>query len=195
MTVNFIDNKYSRWYYAIVANAQCRVTNGYTETHHIIPKSLGGTDLVENLVVLTAREHFICHRLLTKMAISKKHQYQMWNAFSCMLYRERPGQKRYKVSSRIFENIKKEGSKIKSWKMSGEKNPMFGNTHSAEARLKMSNWHLGKTVSEETRDKLRNNMLGKLKAKKKCLHCQTLAAPHMLERWHNDNCKENKCHV
>ena len=35
--------------------------------HHIIPKSLGGSDDACNLVSLTAREHFVCHLLLTKM--------------------------------------------------------------------------------------------------------------------------------
>lgn len=36
----------------------------YYETHHIIPKCLGGNDSNSNLAVLTAREHFICHWLL-----------------------------------------------------------------------------------------------------------------------------------
>lgn len=163
MTVNFIDNKYSRWYYAIVANAQCRIASGYTEKHHIIPKSMGGTDLSQNLVILTAREHFICHWLLTKMVDSKKHQYQMWNAFSCMLYREVPGKSRYKVTGRVFENIKTAGSKIKSWKMSGEKNPMFGKTHSAEARFKISISQLGQKRSEEACKNISLSRLGKLK--------------------------------
>ena len=34
----------------------------YYEQHHIIPKCLGGTDNTDNLVLLTAREHFIAHR-------------------------------------------------------------------------------------------------------------------------------------
>ena len=41
--------------------------NCYTETHHIIPKCLGGSNEHENLVVLTAKEHFVCHYLLTKI--------------------------------------------------------------------------------------------------------------------------------
>ena len=61
MTINFLDNKYSRWYYAIIATAQARISDGYTENHHIIPKCLGGSNLEENLVNLTAREHFVCH--------------------------------------------------------------------------------------------------------------------------------------
>lgn len=39
----------------------------YYENHHILPKSLGGSDDTNNLVLLTAREHFICHWLLWKM--------------------------------------------------------------------------------------------------------------------------------
>lgn len=38
----------------------------YYEKHHIIPKSCGGTNDKENLILLTAKEHFIAHLLLTK---------------------------------------------------------------------------------------------------------------------------------
>ena len=41
--------------------------NGYSEIHHIIPKSLGGKDSKDNLVKLSAKEHFIAHRLLAKI--------------------------------------------------------------------------------------------------------------------------------
>ena len=104
----FCDNKYTRWYYNIINRAQNRVlTNDqYSEIHHIVPKSLGGGNAKDNLVKLTAREHFVAHWLLTKMVIGTKQKYQMWNAFSCMLYRENQNQERHKVSSRVFENIK-----------------------------------------------------------------------------------------
>jgi hypothetical protein len=159
----FTNNKYSRWYYDIVNRAKTRVALDYCESHHIIPRSLGGSDDLFNLVKLTAREHFICHWLLTKMVTSKKHQYQMWNAFSCMLYRERPGQKRYKITGRIFENIKVAGSKIKSVRMSGagnpmygkkgELNPLYGRKQSAEHIAKLSAIKTGKTRSEESKAK------------------------------------------
>lgn len=38
----------------------------YYKSHHIIPYSLGGTDSFENLVLLTAREHFIFHVCLIR---------------------------------------------------------------------------------------------------------------------------------
>lgn len=48
------------------------------ETHHILPKCLGGTDENSNLVHLTFREHFIAHRLLTKFHDSPKLKTAMW---------------------------------------------------------------------------------------------------------------------
>jgi hypothetical protein len=163
--MSFIVNKYTHWYNQIINQAQDRVliNNGYTETHHIIPKSLGGSNAKDNLVKLTAREHFVAHWLLTKMVVNTKQKYQMWNAFSCMLYRELPGKQRYKVSSRIFENIKAAGSKIKSEKMSGTGNPLYGKRGSAhpaygmtwsdEHRKNASESHKGKIRTLESRAK------------------------------------------
>ncbi len=37
------------------------------EWHHILPVCLGGTDNPNNIVALTPEEHFIAHRLLTKI--------------------------------------------------------------------------------------------------------------------------------
>ena len=37
----------------------------YYEKHHIIPRCLNGTDNNSNLVLLTFKEHFVCHKLLT----------------------------------------------------------------------------------------------------------------------------------
>ena len=45
----------------------CFNNTGRLEVHHIVPKCLGGSNKKENLVELTAREHFICHRLLCEI--------------------------------------------------------------------------------------------------------------------------------
>jgi hypothetical protein len=60
----FINNKYTNWYNSIINNVKNRNITGYTEKHHIIPSSLGGDNSKENIVSLTAREHFVCHLLL-----------------------------------------------------------------------------------------------------------------------------------
>ena len=43
------------------------VTTGYTEKHHIVPRCMGGTDDIDNLVDLSAKGHYLAHRLLTKI--------------------------------------------------------------------------------------------------------------------------------
>jgi len=63
----FLDNKYTKWYYQIIDHAKSTKRTGYLESHHIIPKSLGGSDAADNKVKLTAREHFVTHKLLIKM--------------------------------------------------------------------------------------------------------------------------------
>lgn len=71
-------NKYTKWYCNIVTNAQIRASSkkeaklkglDYTEEHHILPKSfnMGGQKDKQNYAYLTAREHLICHLLMTKM--------------------------------------------------------------------------------------------------------------------------------
>ena len=58
---------YAAHYNAIMERARDRVLEGYGELHHIVPKCLGGTDDEDNLVYLTAKEHYVAHQLLCKM--------------------------------------------------------------------------------------------------------------------------------
>lgn len=56
---------YYKIYNQLIERAKERKSvEGYTEIHHIIPRSEGGTDKSDNLVELTGREHFIAHKLL-----------------------------------------------------------------------------------------------------------------------------------
>ena len=72
---HIINNKYLKWYSAIISQAIIKnrnknLDNVYYENHHILPHSMGGTAFKLNLVLLTAREHFISHLLLTKFLIN-----------------------------------------------------------------------------------------------------------------------------
>jgi len=142
-------DKYTRWYNQIVERARFRITEDYTETHHIQPRSLGGTDDINNLVELPAREHFICHWLLVKMTIGEDH-YKMLNALR-MMRAEKHGQQRYetKITARVYENMKIEYAKLQSKRLRGENNPMWGRTHTEEARKAISEKNTGKKLTEE----------------------------------------------
>ena len=103
-------NKYERWYSTITTRAKDRLLNGYKERHHIIPHSLGGSDDSDNLVDLTAREHFICHWLLTKIHTGEARG-KMINAMY-MMRGQSTHQKRYqsKITGRIYESLREEYS-------------------------------------------------------------------------------------
>lgn len=79
---------YNRIYREIISSSLNRVVNGYTEKHHVIPKSMGGSDAKSNIAVLTAREHFICHWLLVKIHRNR----EMIFAWNCMC-RNRGGER------------------------------------------------------------------------------------------------------
>ena len=51
----------------------------YYERHHILPKCMKGTDDKDNLVLLTAKEHYVCHKLLTYIySGNKKLMHAFW---------------------------------------------------------------------------------------------------------------------
>ena len=101
----FINNKYTTWYNSLINTAKDRIITGYTEKHHIIPRSLGGGNDNTNLIRLTGREHFICHLLLPKMTSGtdrKKMIYAIW--MMCRAHRNR--RSIYKVTARTYNSIK-----------------------------------------------------------------------------------------
>jgi hypothetical protein len=165
----FIDNKYSKCYYSII---ECRKKNsvtGYVERHHIVPKSLGGSNKKENIVALTAREHFICHRLLVKMT-SGKDKMKMSFALRNIIHRENRYQQRYKISSRTYAAIISTTKANISKYQSDKNNPYYGKKHSDEVREKMRAKRalqdpplLGKSHSVETKEKLRQANKNNLK--------------------------------
>lgn len=81
----FLDNKYTKTYFQIIEKAKNRIiSDSYYEKHHITPKSLNGSNNKDNIIKLTAKEHFIVHWLLTKMCISDNHTRKMKYAMRSM---------------------------------------------------------------------------------------------------------------
>lgn len=192
----YLPNKYTKWYNSIISNAQSRPTCGYTEQHHIIPKSLGGSNEPSNLVKLSAREHFICHWLLTKMVEGKRPTYQMWNALSSMMYWHRTDSERIKITSHKFAVLKERIAKERSEYGRGVNNTMYGKTLSAETRAKMSKAHTGikrgpgPKQSDGTKLKRSIAQIGIPKPKITCEHCGKVVGSHgNYTRWHGANCK------
>jgi len=124
---------YDRIYYAIINRAlqqesigQRYKNNGtYYENHHIIPRSLGGSDDINNLVLLTAKEHYICHWLLVKRyeknTVQRHKMLKAWFMMSAIGDTQRPT-----VSMRDYAKYRIEFSQIMSQAQSGTHNSQYG---------------------------------------------------------------------
>lgn len=128
------------------------------ETHHIVPRSFGGTNDKLNLVKLTLREHFIIHKLLVKLNDGYK-RYQML----CALFRF-VSVENTKMTSHDYEYIRTKYGQEHSKRMAGK-------THSTETKLNMStaqklrykntpsHW-LGRKHNEGTKSKMSDSQRG-----------------------------------
>lgn len=133
---------------------------GYTEKHHIIPKSLGGDNSKENIVRLTAKEHFVCHRLLCKMTEGKSKQKMI--LASMMLTRLK---KQIIISSRTFESIRIAANKVRSITQLGKPSALKGRpgkSHTEETKQKLREINLGKKASEVVKEKIALSSKGKV---------------------------------
>lgn len=63
---------YQHHYNLLIEKRKLERPPGYSEVHHIVPRSWGGSDAPDNLVRLTAREHRLAHLLLFKLSFGKK---------------------------------------------------------------------------------------------------------------------------
>jgi hypothetical protein len=184
----------------------------YYERHHIIPKWLGGTDGRDNLILLTAREHFVAHHLLWKHYRDRPSAL----AFHRMTKSKNPAQQRIftaahfeKARIAFVETQKGEknwsfvnGSPAKGkpspnkGKKLGKRDWMTGdNNHSKlpEVRLKISESLKGRKKSQEHIKKL--TAVYYSKPKLKCPHCPIEVDYRNFKRWHGDNCKKHKAHI
>ena len=99
----YLTNKYTAWYNRIIARAQSReIPECYTEKHHISPRSLGGDRSIAIVAILTAKEHFVCHLLLTKM-VEGNARYKMVKALTMIMGIKNIGEGRHIANSRWFE--------------------------------------------------------------------------------------------
>jgi len=134
---------------------------------------MGGEDSNENLIALTAEEHYVIHQLLVKIY---PNNHKLIHAAN-MMGGTRPNNKSYgwirrkqaKASSVIHKGktVSKETRKRMSEAHKGKKSHNFGKTHSKETLKKMSevkkgenNPNYGRTHSKETLKKMSESLKG-----------------------------------
>ena len=129
---------YQRIYDQLISKSKSRIVESYTENHHIIPRCMGGKDDEDNLVRLTAREHFLAHQLLFKIHKTSKLAHA-W--FSMLRYSD--GQER-SFNSRQYDLARNAHSEVMKQDMMGTGNHFYGRKHSDETKRKIGNANRGK---------------------------------------------------
>lgn len=195
----------------------------YYEAHHIIPVCMGGQgDKADwqyhpNIVLLTAREHFICHWLLARIY---SHHSGIVSAFWMMCHGGAKGQNRYKPSNRVFQEAREAKARVSiskeivekiRAKLKGRVSPTKGkkrtkeqvqrsvltrqkngnNRRSKETRLKAVATRRTRgsySFTEEHREKLKGTRGPQTKAT--CPHCSTTGGASNIKRYHFDRCKQ-----
>lgn len=128
-------------------------TECYCERHHIVPKALGGKNASANLINLTAREHFIAHRLLEKITLeeygetSREHQ-AMAQALWFMMHKG--DHSSAKITSGSYAAIRKtysksiSGSNNRQYMKRGKLSKLFGRKHKNSSNASNRESHLGR---------------------------------------------------
>jgi hypothetical protein len=161
--------KYYKIYLQLVEKAQKRANLlGYYEKHHIIPKCLGGNNSKENLVKLTAKEHYVAHHLLLKIYPNNN---SLYHAFWMMSNRFKISSRDYEIARKIISNNmrKNVGTKeaIRKMRLSKKGNKSWlGKTHTKESRNKQSisakNRNISPEMEQQRRDKISKSHKGKI---------------------------------
>ena len=155
---------YKEKYYEIINTGyKTKPENVYTEKHHIIPRSVCILldKSQENLIYLTAKNHFLAHYYIWKWYKDELHE-KKWARSMCyaLIRMKRQLMKSNNIErlSDLYDEVRREFSKDQSEEMKGEKNPFYGKHHSKETKRKLSEankgkvcWNKGKKMSDEAR--------------------------------------------
>lgn len=118
---------YIKIYNALIEKRKNSPAKGYKESHHIIPRCLGGSDESNNLVDLTYKEHYLAHVLLTKIypdnadlayaiflfssTTGSMYSYSREKAIDWLRIREISEETRLRMSASQLDRFSKPGSK------------------------------------------------------------------------------------
>lgn len=117
--------------------------------HHIVPRHAGGTDDANNLIELTVSEHAEAHRVLYE-TYGRKEDEVAWKCLSGIMSKEelvkelqmigakKGGKLGGAIGGRKGKGRKQTPEWIEKRKLVGEKNPMYGKTHTDEVKKQVS---------------------------------------------------------
>lgn len=96
---------YEQIYYTLCERSKQRIWEKFTyEKHHILPKSMGGSDAKSNIAILTPREHALAHLLLVRFLKGENKAKMIFAIKSMLDYRNK---NRKSLTPRQYEVLRK----------------------------------------------------------------------------------------
>lgn len=178
---------YDKLYNNLIITAKNRpLDSGYYEEHHIIPKCMGGSNDTDNLVLLSAREHFIAHQILIKIYPGNQSLIKAANMMCCFSTSQvnRSYNKRYEwLRIKMSQAMKISGQ--------GANNSQFGTVwvynEADQTNKKVDKISINSYIEEGWKKgrKLKWNT-----KYSQCKVCNTSFAPKTKELFCSDTCKQ-----
>ena len=210
------DHYYAR-YQRFIDSLKNQVVGGYSEVHHIVPISMGGSNDKSNLIALTARQHYVAHWILARAlggsaarAFFMMSNFGKYGAVNSTTYEKarkeyakqvslqlkgKPSQCDFSDATRQKMREAKIGRKLSPEHIEKVRQAQIGRVYDNDFRRKISeakkgqpNGRLGTTMSDETKRKIIESNINRPMVT--CPHCQQTMKDHGgAKRWHFDRCK------
>jgi len=167
---------YERVYAQLVSKRQVtdpHPSSVFAERHHIVPRCMGGSDDISNLVRLTPEEHYVAHQLLAKMHPTVSG---LWYAMERLTgFGRYATNKKYGwITRRITVARKAYRHTEKAKRAIGEKTAIAlrGKSIPQDTKAKLSAslqgrasaWLSGRTLADETKSKISQKLTGRSKS-------------------------------
>lgn len=165
---------YQKIYNQIIERGKTRILEEYKERHHIIPRCMGGTDEDDNIVELTAKEHFIVHKLLTEIYPNENGLH--YAVFAMCHLKNEYHERTYTIGAREYQRLRENlivsdetrermriaqtGKKQSIKTIQKRTKKLKGQTRTDEFKQLISKRNSGKVPTEEHRRKISRTKKG-----------------------------------
>lgn len=182
-----MNNHYHNRYLKFITSRRSRVYEGIVETHHILPKSLGGDNSLENLIKLSPREHFLAHWMLWKAYSNKQMTLAFWS-----MRMNKSKHRSFKITSKVYQSLKENHSTVQSERMRNN-NPMTNDD--SRNKVSISRKKLGWSPSKEHREQISKALSGKPKTTQHAENISKGSKGKSKSNSHKKNMSENHADV
>lgn len=182
---------YKRIYNQLCERSLTRKWEKFTyEKHHIVPKSLGGTDSNSNLAILTPREHAFAHLLLVKF-LTGTEKAKMIYALKTMIgyrnkHRNQLTTRQYETLRQTYQSLSK-SPEYSAWRSEITRAQWTPERRAAVAEKTRQQWATGPKRESFSSDEYRKKKSEQMKQRWQDPEYQSQVSDWAKEQWADPN--------